>query len=79
MSSRGIDAVRAWILARSDRTSISADENLIENRLVDSLSFVELVYAIEAAADIEIDFEGASIGDFQTLAAIEKAFFSESA
>ncbi len=76
MVSAGIDEVRAWILERHpERDSVTSDENLIESRLVDSLSFVELVYAIESASGIEIDFDNIDIQDFQTLSAIEKAFF----
>lgn len=72
----GIDEVREWILGRHpERSSLPADENLIESRLVDSLSFVELVYVIEAASGVEIDFDTIDIKDFQTLAAMEKAFF----
>ncbi|MEV0635592.1 phosphopantetheine-binding protein [Streptomyces sp. NPDC050619] len=77
MASAGIDEVRTWILDRHpDRTSVAADENLIESRLVDSLSFVELVYTIEGASGVEIDFDTIDIQDFQTLSAIEKAFFA---
>ncbi|MFF9086033.1 phosphopantetheine-binding protein [Streptomyces sp. NPDC014991] len=76
MASAGIDEVRAWILERHpERKTVESDENLIESRLVDSLSFVELVYAIESASGVEIDFEAIDIQDFQTLSAIEKAFF----
>ncbi|AEW96636.1 MULTISPECIES: phosphopantetheine-binding protein [Streptomycetaceae] len=76
MASAGIDDVRDWILGRHpERDSLAPDENLIESRLVDSLSFVELVYAIEAASGVEIDFDSIDIQDFQTLSAIEKAFF----
>ncbi|MET9789300.1 acyl carrier protein [Streptomyces canus] len=71
-----IDEVRNWILKRHpERQTINAEENLIQTRLVDSLTFVELVYVIENATDVEIDFDNIDIQDFQTLAAIEKAFF----
>ncbi|MEU8566795.1 acyl carrier protein [Streptomyces pathocidini] len=73
----GIDKVRDWILGRHpERTELGHDVNLIESRLVDSLSFVELVYAIEDASGTEIDFDAIDIEDFQTLASIEKAFFA---
>jgi acyl carrier protein len=71
-----IDEVRNWILKRHpERQTIDAEENLIQTRLVDSLTFVELVYVIENATSVEIDFDNIDIQDFQTLAAIEKAFF----
>jgi acyl carrier protein len=73
----GIDEVRTWILTRHpERQTIEADENLIESRLVDSLTFVELVYVIENATGVEIDFDAIDILNFQTLSAIEKAFFA---
>ncbi|MFG2875418.1 acyl carrier protein [Streptomyces sp. NPDC048337] len=73
----GIDQVRDWILGRhQDPIELAHDTNIIENRLVDSLSFVELVYAIEGASGTEIDFDAIDIEDFQSLATIEKAFFA---
>lgn len=77
MSATGIEKVRDWILGRHpDRTELAADVNIIENRLVDSLSFVELVYVIEDASGAEIDFDNIDIEDFQSLQTIEKAFFA---
>ncbi|MGP3983169.1 acyl carrier protein [Streptomyces sp. KR80] len=77
MNSIGIEKVRDWILGRHpDRTELAPDVNIIESRLVDSLSFVELVYAIEDASGTEIDFDSIDIEDFQSLATIEKAFFA---
>jgi acyl carrier protein len=77
VSAAGIDKVRDWILGRHpERTELAADVDLIESRLVDSLAFVELVYTIEDAAGIEVDFDNIDIEDFQTLATIEKAFFA---
>ncbi|WP_394430896.1 acyl carrier protein [Streptomyces sp. SGAir0957] len=76
-TSTGIDKVRAWILGRHEgRTELAMDVNIIENRLVDSLSFVELVYTIEDASGTEIDFDAIDIEDFQSLATIQRAFFA---
>jgi holo-[acyl-carrier protein] synthase len=76
MSAKGINEVRNWILKRHpERHTIDAEENLIDTRLVDSLNFVELVYVIENATGVEIDFDNIDVQDFQTLSAIEKAFF----
>ena len=61
----------------AERDHLDLDENLIETRLVDSLSFIELIYVIEAASGIEIDFDTIDLEDFQTLAAIDKAFFTK--
>ena len=76
MTSAGIDEVCNWILARHpERQIIDAEEDLIESRLVDSLTFVELVYVIENATGVEIDFDSIDVKDFKTLSAMEKAFF----
>ena len=78
MTTSGVEKVRDWILGRhAERQEIGAEENLIETRLVDSLSFIELVYVIEAASGAEIDFDTIDLGDFQSIAAIDKAFFAQ--
>lgn len=77
MTTPGVDKVRDWILGRNpERTGIGQDENLIESRLVDSLSFVELVYTIEDASGVEIDFDSIDLKDFETMSAIDRAFFT---
>ncbi|MER7862222.1 phosphopantetheine-binding protein [Amycolatopsis japonica] len=77
MPAPGIEKVSDWILGRHpERTELAFDEDLIESRLVDSLSFVELVYVIEDASGVEVDFDNIDIADFKTLSAIEKAFFA---
>jgi holo-[acyl-carrier protein] synthase len=77
MTTPGVDKVRDWILGRHpERTEIGLDENLIESRLVDSLSFVELVYVIEDASGAQIDFDSIDLQDFQSVSAIDKAFFA---
>ncbi|MBV2355728.1 acyl carrier protein [Streptomyces sp. J2-1] len=73
----GIDVVRNWILSRHpERARIGPDEDLVRTRLVDSLSFVELVYVIENATGAEIDFDTIDLKDFQSLSAIQRAFFT---
>ncbi|MEU6353801.1 phosphopantetheine-binding protein [Streptomyces sp. NPDC047072] len=73
----GIDTIRQWILAKhEDRTDIAPDEDLIEKRLVDSLSFVEFVFLIEETSGQEIDMDNLDLGEVRTLAAIEKRFLS---
>jgi acyl carrier protein len=72
-----INEVRNWVLAKhADRQDIGTDEDLIETRLVDSLSFVEFIFVIEQASGIEIDLETLDLDDLRTLAAIEKRFFA---
>jgi acyl carrier protein len=72
-----IGVIKEWILGKhEDRTDVAADEDLIENRLVDSLSFVEFVFLIEETAGVEIDLDNLDINDVRTLDAIEKRFLA---
>lgn len=71
-----IDAVRPWILAKHpERSQIDRDEDLIVNRLIDSLSFVEFVFVIEESSGVAIDVDDIDLDEFRTLAAIDNAFF----
>lgn len=72
-----IDVIKEWILSKNEgRTDVDADEDLIENRLVDSLSFVEFVFLIEETAGVEIDLDSLDINDVRTLDAIKKRFLA---
>jgi acyl carrier protein len=72
-----IDQIKEWILARQEpRTELGADEDLIDNRLVDSLSFVEFVFLIQEVSGVEIDMDTLDIGDVRTLAAIQRRFLA---
>jgi acyl carrier protein len=65
-----------WILAKNPaRSSIDLSEDLIVNRLIDSLSFVEFVFLIEQESGASIDVENIDLEQFRTLNAIERAFF----
>ena len=76
MTTPGVGKVRDWILGRhADCDHVDPDQNLIESGLIDSLSFIELIYVIEGASGIEIDFDSIQLADFETLNAIDKAFF----
>ncbi|MBO4271873.1 phosphopantetheine-binding protein [Microbispora triticiradicis] len=72
-----IDQIKEWILAKhKNRTDVGADEDLIDSRLVDSLSFVEFVFLIQEVSGVEIDMDTLNISDIRTLAAIEKHFLA---
>ncbi|WP_205717485.1 acyl carrier protein [Actinomadura soli] len=73
----GIGVIKDWILAKHEsRTDVGPDEDLIENRLVDSLSFVEFVFLIQETSGVEIDLDCLGINDVRTLATIEKRFLA---
>lgn len=72
-----IDDVRAWILQKNTKIdTVEHTTDLIENRLIDSLSFVEFVFVIEQASGASIDVEQIDVDDFRSLAAIERKFFA---
>lgn len=68
--------VKKWILSkRPERTDIPSDLDLINTRLVDSLSFVEFIFVIEQASGRVIDTESLDLNQLRTLEAIERSFF----
>jgi len=48
----------------AERDELAPDENIIDSRLVDSMSFIELIYVIESASGAEIDFDTIDLADF---------------
>ncbi|UYQ60610.1 4'-phosphopantetheinyl transferase superfamily protein [Streptomyces peucetius] len=74
--SAGLQQVKDWILKRhQDREDIASDLDLIENRLIDSLSFVEFVFLLEQQSGRTIEMETLEVDAIRTLAAIEDNFF----
>lgn len=54
---------------------IDPELDLIENRILDSLHFVEFMYLLEEATGQQIALEDVSAEDFRTLSAIRRRFF----
>ncbi|MFI5618685.1 4'-phosphopantetheinyl transferase superfamily protein [Streptomyces sp. NPDC051567] len=76
LMSDGLQQVKNWLLARhSEREDIAPDLDLIENRLIDSLSFVEFVFLLEQHSGRSIQMETLEVDEIRTLAAIESHFF----
>ncbi|WBP85090.1 acyl carrier protein [Kitasatospora cathayae] len=72
-----LQPVKDWILSRHpERTDIAPDLDLIENRLIDSLSFVEFVFLLEQASGRKIDMTALEVDHLRTLAVIEERFFT---
>jgi acyl carrier protein len=68
--------VKEWLLAKSpDMPNFDGDFNIIENGVLDSLQFLELVYFIEDLTGQEVDKSKISVSDFMTLNKIENKFF----
>jgi acyl carrier protein len=51
------------------------DLDLIENRILDSLAFVEFLLLLEEHTGQEISIDSVSREDFRTLASIKRRFF----
>lgn len=74
----GVQPVHDWIMAKNSRTDeIPFEYDLIESGLIDSLSFIEFIFTIEAASGRKIDIENIDIDHFRTLSAINAKYFVE--
>ncbi|GHH00344.1 acyl carrier protein [Streptomyces rubradiris] len=72
-----VQQVKDWILKRHpQREDIPADLDLIDNRLIDSLSFVEFVFLIEQLSGRSIPMDAVNVDDFRRLEVIEERFFT---
>ncbi|WP_225098624.1 acyl carrier protein [Streptomyces sp. CoH27] len=72
-----VQQVKDWILKRHpEREDIPADLDLIDNRLIDSLSFVEFVFLIEQLSGRAIPMDAVDVDDFRHLKVIEERFFT---
>ncbi|WP_328303190.1 acyl carrier protein [Streptomyces sp. NBC_00435] len=75
----GFDAVIHYLLGkRPGLTEIDPELDLVENRILDSLGFVNFLYVLEEQTGEEILMENVTPSDFRTINAIRKRFFHES-
>jgi acyl carrier protein len=73
----GLDQVVDWIRARHPEvTELDPDHDLIDNRLIDSMAFLEFIVLLERVAGRPIDVETLNLDDFRSLARIERAFLT---
>ncbi|MFE0023711.1 hypothetical protein [Amycolatopsis sp. NPDC059021] len=64
-----------YLLAKKpDLEDIPRDLDLIENRILDSLGFVNFLYLLEELTGREITMEEVAPNDFRTIDAIEARF-----
>lgn len=74
------DAVIAWLRERGfDPETHAADYDLLENRVIDSLHFMEFVHLLEQHTHRELLAEGLVLDQFRTFAAIRENFLAGSA
>ena len=67
-----IEQVRGWLLGRRpDLVEIDLDLDLIENRVIDSLGFLDFVFFLEELTGRELQAALQSVNSFRTLRAIQ--------
>ncbi len=70
-----IDLLRGWILKNSPKVqSIGDEDDLIESRALDSLSFMRFVYFIEEVFSREVVLDESVAQNFRSLAAVCRHF-----
>ncbi|MEU2059749.1 acyl carrier protein [Streptomyces sp. NPDC013455] len=70
------DLVLDFLLARRPELgTIDPDYDLIDNRVLDSLGFVNFLYVLEEQTGREISLDTVSPEDFRTLRRIRERFF----
>ena len=66
-----------WLLARNpELQAIPDDMDLIENRVIDSLDFMEFVFLLEEVTGRSNLLDGVSVDAFRSLAAIRSTFLA---
>ncbi len=71
-----LDSIMNFLHSRNpDLGEIDAEIDLIDNRIIDSLDFVEIIFLIEQATGQPIDLEEISVDKLRTLKAIEENYF----
>lgn len=72
-----LQQLKDWILKRHpEREEIPTDLDLIDNRLIDSLSFVEFLFLLEELSARSIDMDTFDVEDIRRLEVIEMRFFA---
>jgi acyl carrier protein len=68
----GIEQIRSWLLARKPAfAELPDDLDLIENRVIDSLIFLEFVFFLEELTGRELQTTAETVEAFRTLRSIE--------
>jgi acyl carrier protein len=66
-------SVKHWLLSRKpELTDLDLDFDLIENRVIDSLSFLEFVFFLEELVGRELQATAETVNTFRSLHTIQK-------
>ena len=72
-----MDQIKAWLLAKKPEIEdIDPDFDIIESRVIDSLSFTEFIIFLEEVTGREIELQTESILAFRTLRSIQETIVS---
>jgi acyl carrier protein len=75
-ATESIQAVKEWLLAKHpELDDLEPNLDLIENRVIDSLGFMDFVFFLESLVERELDVEAGSVDAFRTLRSIEEKIF----
>lgn len=71
-----VESVKRWLLAKKpEYQDLEPDFDLIESRVLDSLSFLEFVFFLEEITGREIHVTPEVVESFRTLRTIEEKIF----
>jgi acyl carrier protein len=71
-----LEKIRGWLKRKKpDLPEIDLDLDLIDNRVVDSLMFVDFLLFVEELVGRELDIESGRVDPFRTLRSIRDNFF----
>lgn len=75
-SDERMESVKTWLLDKKpELEDIDPDMDLIENRVIDSLGFLDFVYFLEELAGRELEMSAESVDSFRTLRVIQAEIF----
>ena len=69
-----IEQVKTWLLSKKPElqgADLDLDLDLIENRVIDSLGFIDFVFFLEELTGRELQANTQSVNSFRTLRAIQ--------
>jgi uncharacterized protein (TIGR03083 family) len=75
-----LDQIKSWVLSRHPGlTDLDPDLDIVESRLIDSLTFVDFVFYVEQVSGQPIEMDGLNVDDFRTLRRIAERYLDEPA
>ena len=78
--SHPVSSIRQYIIDKNQGTCQFDDQDdLIENRLIDSLQFLDFVRYVEELSGKDINIEAINIDDFRSIANIQRGYLEKPA